>query len=70
MVVSVSNLSGTPKIGEPQPLFKVSINDIAADNFSPYDVTPDGQRFLVNMLEPPEPLLYIQGIEELLQKGQ
>jgi hypothetical protein len=70
MVVSVSNLRGAPKIGEPQRLFKVSMNDIGADNFSPYDVAPDGQRFLVNVLEPPEPLLFIQGIEELLKKDQ
>jgi hypothetical protein len=69
MAVSITDLGGTPKIGEPRRLFKVAINDISISVSSSYDVTRDGQRFLVNVLEPPEPLLFIQGIEELLQKG-
>jgi len=48
----------------------VDLNDISADMFSPYDVTPDGQRFLVNMPEPPEPLTFIQGLDALLKKSQ
>jgi eukaryotic-like serine/threonine-protein kinase len=69
MAVSVANLGAVPQVGEPRSLFKVAINDIA-DDFSPYDVTPDGQRFLVNSPEPPEPLLFIQGFQELLKRGQ
>jgi hypothetical protein len=46
----------------------LTINDIAAEISYPYDVTPDGQRFLVNVPEPPEPLLFIQGFDEFLKK--
>jgi eukaryotic-like serine/threonine-protein kinase len=69
MAVSVANLGAVSQVGEPRSLFKVAINDIT-DDFSPYDVTPDGQRFLMNLPEPPEPLLFIQGFDELLKRGQ
>ena len=69
VVVRVTRFGEELKASEPQILFKVAINDIAS-GLSPYDVTPDGQRFLVNVLETPEPLLLIQGLEELLKKGR
>jgi hypothetical protein len=64
----VRNIQGALQIGEPRRLFKLTINDIAAEISYPYDVTPDGQRFLVNVPEPPEPLLFIQGFDEFLKK--
>ena len=70
MVVSVLNSGTNIKFEEPQRLFKAEVNDIAITVASPYDVAPDGQRFLVNMPEPPEPLLFIQGIDKLLKRGQ
>jgi Tol biopolymer transport system component len=70
MSVTVDNIRGVPKIGEPRRLFRATINDITSDIFSPYDVRPDGQRFLVNVPEPPEPMLFIQGLEEFLKKIQ
>jgi Tol biopolymer transport system component len=69
MAVSVEKLGSVPEVEDARHLFKIMTNDIASD-FSPYDVTPDGQRFLVNVPEPPEPLLFIQGFEELLKRGQ
>jgi eukaryotic-like serine/threonine-protein kinase len=68
MAVNVANLGGKPEIGEPRSLFRIAMADSAV--FNPYDVAPDGQRFLVNLPETPQPLLFIQGIEELLKRGQ
>jgi hypothetical protein len=42
------------------------LNDITADWFAPYDVTPDGQRFLLNIPDRPEPLMFLQGLEALV----
>jgi hypothetical protein len=53
---------------EPRRLFRIPINDIASTISCPFDVTPDGQRFLVNVPEPPEPLVFILGFEEFLKK--
>ncbi len=69
MAVRVTHRGGLIEAGEPQRLFKVEINDITAEPW-PYDVAPDGQRFLINVPEPPEPLLFIQGLAALLNKGQ
>jgi len=70
MAVTVVSAGATLRVSEPQRLFKVALNDIGGDLFCPYDVAPDGQRFLMNLPEPPQPLLFIQGIEELLKPGQ
>ena len=70
MAVSIANLDTMPVIGESRLLFKMIVNDITSELLSPYDVTPDGQRFLVNTCEQPESLLFIQGLEELWKKGQ
>ena len=66
--VSVHNVQGGLQIGESRRLFRIPINDIASAISYPYDVTPDGQRFLVNVPEPPEPLVFIQGFEEFLKR--
>lgn len=52
--------------GPPKQLFRIPLNDITRGFTSPYDVTPDGQRFLLNIPEAPEPLLYISGLEHWL----
>jgi Tol biopolymer transport system component len=70
MVVDVSKLYSKEEIGVPKSLFKVTMNDLSSRFASPYDVSPDGNKFLVNMPEPPEPLLFIQGLEELLEEGK
>ena len=53
--------------GAPRQLFRIPVNDITRGFTSPYDVTPDGQRFLLNIPEAPEPLLYISGLEQFLR---
>jgi hypothetical protein len=37
------------ELGTPRPLFKANVMDIIQGLVSPYDVTPDGQRFLLNV---------------------
>ena len=70
MAVNVSNLDTMNEVDEPTLLFKAKINDISSIATSPYDVHPDGDKFLVNIPEAPEPLLFIQGLKKLWQKGQ
>ena len=48
MTVEVNGSSGTFEAGIPRALFDLRINSI--NGFSDYDVTADGQRFLVNTL--------------------
>ena len=44
------------------------MNDVIRDSYPPIDVAPDGQRFLMNIPEPSEPLLFLQGISRLLDR--
>jgi predicted Ser/Thr protein kinase len=53
---------------EPKRLFRILLNTIGARTFSPYDVSPDGQRFLLNVTEAPQPLLLVQGIDRLIPR--
>jgi serine/threonine protein kinase len=69
MAVDLSGLDAKGEIGDSQTLFEIPMNDLSSTHFSPYDVSRDG-RFLFNMPESPEPLLFIQGLEELLQRKQ
>ena len=48
MAVEVNGSSGTFEAGIPKALFELGIN--STDRFSDYEVTRDGQRFLVNTL--------------------
>ena len=70
MAVDVTKVADALEVGQPQYLFKVAMNDLASEQHSPFDVTPNGQRFLVNLPEAPEPILLIQRFEKLLQRGQ
>jgi hypothetical protein len=58
--------TGTP--GERRRLFQIAMNDIARDLFPPLAVAPDGQRFLVNVPEPPEPLTLMQRVDRFLKR--
>jgi hypothetical protein len=44
------------------------MNDIARDLFPPLAVAPDGQRFLFNVPEPPEPLTLMQRVDRFLKR--
>jgi hypothetical protein len=68
MAVAVSVTNGRLVLGEPTRLFRIPVNDITGRAFSPYDVAPDGQRFLLNVPEAPLPLLYIRGIDQLIAR--
>jgi serine/threonine protein kinase len=54
--------------GLPKQLFRIPLNVFTHVPFAPYDVAPDGQRFLLNLPETPTPLFYIRGVEQWLAK--
>jgi hypothetical protein len=68
MAVGVGASGQTISITRPQALFKIPLNHITMDWFSPYDVAPDGQRFLLNVPERPEPLLFLHGLDAMLAR--
>jgi len=70
LAASLTWSGSIPEVVQTHSLFKVFMNDIGIDVSSPYDAASDGQQFLVNIPEAPESLLFIQGLEELLQRGQ
>ena len=60
VAVDVSALARTGKAGASKTLFRMVTNDITRDLYPPYAVTHDGQRFLLNVPNRPEPLTLIQ----------
>lgn len=58
--VDVRALARTGEAGARTTLFRMVTNDISAEAFPSYAVTPDGQRFLVNVPAAPEPVSLIQ----------
>jgi len=51
----------------PRQLFRIQLNDLARLVYSPFEVSPDGQRFLLNVPEsPPAQLFYVRGVEKWL----
>jgi serine/threonine protein kinase len=60
VAVDVSMLARTGAVGGRRVLFRMVTNDITRDLYPPYAVTRDGQRFLINAPEKPEPLTLIQ----------
>ena len=65
VAVDLSRFEETRTPGGQQKLFRMVVNDLIRSNYSPFDVAPDGQRFLLNVPEPSEPLTFIQGIDAL-----
>jgi Tol biopolymer transport system component len=68
MAASFTSRGTIAEPGKPRPLFRIPLNDITADWFSPFDVTADGERFLLNIPDRPEPLLFLQGLEALIAR--
>jgi len=66
MAVPVSAAGGQLSFGDPKPLFRVLLNSVGGRLFAPYDVSPDGQRFLLNVAEAPQPLMFISSIGYLI----
>jgi Tol biopolymer transport system component len=67
MSVSLSRSGATIVPGKPQRLFRIPLNDITRRGFPPYGVSPDGQRFLLNVPDRPTPLFFLQGLMGLLK---
>jgi serine/threonine-protein kinase len=62
IAVDLSAFEGTRQPGAATKLFRMVVNDVIRDSYAPFDVAADGQRFLINVAEPAEPLTLIQGI--------
>jgi Tol biopolymer transport system component len=54
----------------PKKLFSVPLNDIAnaINDSAPYAVARDGQRFLLNVPDRPDPLFFLQGVNALMNR--
>jgi serine/threonine protein kinase len=60
VAVDVSALTRSGTVGARQVLFRMVTNDLTRELYPPYAVTRDGQRFLISVPSPPEPLMLIQ----------
>ena len=61
--------SGTSLVpAQPVRLFRIPLNDITRVSWSPYDVAPDGDRFLLNVPDRPTPLFFLQGLDGVLKR--
>jgi serine/threonine protein kinase len=67
MAADVSATAASFAAGTPHKLFAVPLNDLPTLNFPPYDVSADGQRFLLNVPDRPEPLFFLQGLDALMR---
>jgi Tol biopolymer transport system component len=69
MSVDMSAFRQTGQTPPPRSLFRIIMNDAIRDWFPPYAIAPDGQRFLVEVPEGPEPLTLIQHADALSTGG-
>ena len=67
MAADVAVTSDAIEPGRPRALFRIPLNDLTTDFFSPYDVAPDGQRFLLNVPDRPEPVMFLQGLDRIIK---
>ena len=67
MSVSVTRSGSTMVPGKPKQLFRIPLNDVSRGTYPPHGVSPDGQRFLLNVVERPAPLFLLQGISALVK---
>jgi dipeptidyl aminopeptidase/acylaminoacyl peptidase len=67
MAVDIALGTNAVTPGKPRRLFTVPLNDITRSFFSPYDVAPDGQRFLLNVPDRPSALYFLQGLDHLVR---
>jgi len=70
VAVDLSRFEETKVPGARQRLFRIMLNEAIRDTYAPVDVAPDGQRFLMNVPDPSEPLVFIHGYEALLKKAR
>ena len=67
MMVPVMTSGATFSVGAATRLFRIPLNDLTLNFVSPFDSSPDGQRFLLNVPDTPSSLLYIRGFQRLLK---
>jgi hypothetical protein len=67
MSASLTQTGASVVPGKPKQLFRIPLNDITRDLFSPYAAAPNGQRFLLNVSDRPDPLLFIQGLGAIVK---
>ena len=67
MAVSLTRSGASIVPGKPQRLFRIPLNDITRRSWAPYAVTPDGQRFLLNVPDRPTPLFFLQGLSAMVK---
>jgi Tol biopolymer transport system component len=67
MAAAILAEGATLGVGETTRLFRVPINDITKGFYSPYDVAPDGQRFLLNVPDRPSSLFFLRGLDGLVR---
>jgi len=68
MSASVTMSGDQISLGQPEKLFSIPLNDATREVYSPYDVAPDGQRFLMNLPDRPTPLFLLDGLDAIMGK--
>jgi eukaryotic-like serine/threonine-protein kinase len=67
MAVSLTRSGAMIAPAKPQRLFRIPLNDITRNSYPPFGISPDGQRFLLNVPDRPTPLFYLQGLRGLIK---
>jgi Tol biopolymer transport system component len=67
MAVTLTRSGASITPGKPQRLFRIPLNDITRRSWSPYAVSADGRRFLLNVPDRPTPLFFLQGLEAMVK---
>ena len=67
MAVSLTRSGASIVPGKPQRLFRIPLNDITRAAYPPYGISPDGQRFLLNVPDRLTPLFYLQGLRGMVK---
>ena len=67
MAVSLTRAGTAIVPSKPKQLFRIPLRDVVREIFAPYGVTPDGQRFLLIVLDRPDPLLLLQGLASVVK---
>jgi Tol biopolymer transport system component/predicted Ser/Thr protein kinase len=67
MAASLNAAGDSITVGETTRLFRVPLNDVTRLFVPPYDVAPDGQRFLLNVPDRPSPLFFLRGLSAIVK---
>jgi Tol biopolymer transport system component len=67
MAATIVPAGASVSVSETARLFRVPLNDITKGFYAPYDVAPDGQRFLLNVPDRPSSLFFLQGLDAIVK---